>query len=134
MKTGCCLHCKTEFEYKPASQLGKYCSNKCQRDFEYVNLVEEWKHGVKSPGSNVQRKYLREKQQGKCLVCEMNEWRGNAIPLEIDHISGDSTDNRIENLRLICPNCHAQTSTYKNKNRGSGRHYRRVRYSQGKSY
>jgi hypothetical protein len=40
----------------------------------------------------------------------------------------------LDNLRLICPNCHAQTQTYKNKNKGRGRHYRRERYAKGKSY
>lgn len=45
----------------------------------------------------------------------------NTIPLEIDHINGDSEDNSEENLRLICPNCHSLTATYRGANRGKGR-------------
>jgi Zn finger protein HypA/HybF involved in hydrogenase expression len=53
----------------------------------------------------------------KCLHCEINEWQGEKIPLELDHINGNNTDNRIENLRLLCPNCHSLTSTFRGKNK-----------------
>ena len=46
----------------------------------------------------------------------MTEWQGKPIPLELHHINGDNTDNRLENLQLLCPNCHAQTETYGGKN------------------
>lgn len=48
----------------------------------------------------------------KCLICGINEWKGQKLNLEIDHIDGNSTDNRIENLRFLCPNCHSQTNTF----------------------
>jgi hypothetical protein len=51
----------------------------------------------------------------KCENCLSTEWLGKPIPLELDHINGESTDNRIENLRILCPNCHALTSTYRGK-------------------
>lgn len=54
----------------------------------------------------------------RCSVCDLVEWQGGPIPLELDHISGVNTDNRIENLRLVCPNCHALTPTYRGRNRG----------------
>jgi 5-methylcytosine-specific restriction endonuclease McrA len=54
--------------------------------------------------------------------------------IEIDHIDGDPENNHPSNLRLLCPNCHSQTATYKGKNVGSGRFVRRERYRQGKSY
>jgi 5-methylcytosine-specific restriction endonuclease McrA len=54
--------------------------------------------------------------------------------MELEHIDGNSENNSLDNLSIICPNCHSQTPTYKGANKGKGRHYRRVRYSQGKSF
>jgi hypothetical protein len=52
-----------------------------------------------------------------CEKCGITEWNGEPAPLELDHVNGCHTDNRIENLRILCPNCHAQTSTYRGKNK-----------------
>lgn len=48
----------------------------------------------------------------KCSICDINSWKGSRLNLEIDHIDGNSLDNRIRNLRFLCPNCHSQTSTF----------------------
>lgn len=52
----------------------------------------------------------------QCSNCKRTEWIGEDIPLELDHINGVSSDHRIENLRILCPNCHALTPTYRGKN------------------
>lgn len=52
----------------------------------------------------------------KCVMCNNTEWNKQPIPIQIDHINGEHFDNRIENLRFLCPNCHAQTDTYCGKN------------------
>jgi hypothetical protein len=55
--------------------------------------------------------------QRRCYRCGLTEWLGQAIPLELEHVNGDRSDNRLENLTLLCPNCHALTSTYRGKNK-----------------
>lgn len=53
----------------------------------------------------------------KCVNCGCDgNWQGGLISLEIDHINGDNKDNRLTNLRYLCPNCHALTDTYRGKN------------------
>lgn len=54
----------------------------------------------------------------RCAHCELVEWQGEPVPLELDHINGDRYDNRPENLQLLCPNCHALTPTYRGRNIG----------------
>ena len=50
-----------------------------------------------------------------CDICRRTYWVGEAIPLQLDHVSGDNEDNSLDNLRLLCPNCHAQTPQYRLK-------------------
>lgn len=52
----------------------------------------------------------------KCAICGCTEWQGKTLSLELDHINGVNNDNRLENLRFLCPNCHSQTSTYGSRN------------------
>ena len=52
-----------------------------------------------------------------CAECGITTWRGQPLSLELDHINGDKQDNRLENLRLLCPNCHSQTATYAGRNK-----------------
>jgi Zn finger protein HypA/HybF involved in hydrogenase expression len=56
-------------------------------------------------------------KEKKCECCGIEEWRGLPAPLELDHIDGDHYNNELSNLRILCPNCHAQTETHSGKNR-----------------
>lgn len=56
----------------------------------------------------------------RCYSCGITEWQGKPITLDLDHINGINNDNRIENLRYLCPNCHSQTPTHRGKNRNHG--------------
>lgn len=56
-------------------------------------------------------------RERRCEWCGRDEWEGKVIPLEVDHINGIRTDHRIENLRLLCPNCHAFTDTWRGRNK-----------------
>jgi len=55
-------------------------------------------------------------KEHKCEECSLESWNGAKIPIELDHIDGDRTNHKIDNIRLLCPNCHAQTSTYRGRN------------------
>lgn len=54
-----------------------------------------------------------------CEKCKRTEWEGEPIPLELHHINGDNTDNRLENLQLLCPNCHALTDNYRGRKKSA---------------
>jgi hypothetical protein len=54
-----------------------------------------------------------------CESCGLMKWQNMDIPLELHHVNGDNRDNRLENLQLLCPNCHALTNTYRGKNNKS---------------
>ena len=55
-------------------------------------------------------------KEKKCEVCQISNWNGNDLSFELDHIDGDSTNHKLNNLRIICPNCHSQTKTYRGRN------------------
>ena len=57
----------------------------------------------------------------KCVKCGIDSWCGETIVLDLDHINGNNRDNRLTNLRYLCPNCHSQTDTYKGRNKNSGK-------------
>ncbi len=109
-----------------------YCSNLCQREWEYASFVQKWKArkvtGLTSLGvvSRHIKRYLREKFKNQCCLCGWNKTniKTGQVPLVADHIDGDWRNNIEINLRLICPNCDALSSTYAGLNRGKGRKQR----------
>jgi hypothetical protein len=131
IKKKTCLVCENEIK-KGAS---KYCSLKCQQTHYFNQRLTDWIEGsYETKSRNFFRRYLTETRGYECSCCKISNWNNKPIVLEIDHIDGNSENNRPENLRFICPNCHSQTDTYKARNIGKGRHYRRKRYSSGQSY
>jgi hypothetical protein len=107
----------------------KYCSSHCNHDFNLNKKITSGKFSAITG-----KRWLLKSNGNICSICNLSEWNDRPIPIEIDHIDGNSENNSLKNLRLICPNCHAQTNTYKNKNKGNGRYKRMQRYKEGKSY
>ena len=130
-----CKSCNNErtFENK-YSVRGIYCSHKCQQDYQHKTRIDKWLNENIVPDKRVIKRHIIESRGNMCEECGITEWNNKSIVFELEHIDGNSENNNLENLSLICPNCHSQTSTYKNRNKGNGRHSRRVRYAEGKSY
>lgn len=81
-------------------------------------LVNNRLDGRRDKASTLRKALLESGIEHKCGVCALlPEWNGKYLQLQIDHINGDGTDNRIENLRFICGNCHLQTETFGIKNK-----------------
>lgn len=117
----------------------KYCSSAHSATHRREVLVAEWLAGERTLGDLLKeghavRDYIYEQQNNTCALCPCGrEWNGMPLNFILDHISGDSSDSRPENLRLICPNCDFQLPTSKGRNRGKGRARRRERYTLGLS-
>ncbi len=119
-----CINCNKEIKKR-----SKYCSNKCQKEYQYKIYINKWKNnennGMRDEYqiSSYIKTYLFNKYNNKCARCGWGEFNKytNKIPLEIEHIDGNYKNNIEENLILLCPNCHSLTSTYKGANLNKGR-------------
>ena len=123
MLTYKCLCCKKE-SVALRQKANKYCSIQCQVEYQYQIRVKQWLvegKDWKGMVPNWVRKALAEKFSNKCSECGIDEYNNKPITLEVDHKDGNHLNNTIKNLRLLCPNCHSQTHTYKNRNKGKGR-------------
>ena len=128
-----CAFCKIELIKR---QQKKYCSVKCQATERKLQKTAKIESGDTTQDHRQYRRYLFEKYGASCMLCGWDKVNPitNLVPLEMDHIDGDSANNSLSNLRLICPNCSSLQPTYKALNKGKGRFSRVQRYKAGKSY
>lgn len=117
--------CKNDCGTPCASIRQKYCSPRCHHEHDFrmrVKLLESNLYPA-SPQSPFLKKYLIWKYGERCSSCgwEQRNIKTGKVPVEIEHIDGDWQNNHLSNLRLLCPNCHSLTPTYRALNRGRGR-------------
>lgn len=127
---GMCAFCGTSLNNAAST----YCSIKCHKQHVFVQNLNNWLFVDSDVDSRRAKDYIKHLFGYKCACCGISEWQGDKITLELEHVDGNHKNNCISNLKLLCPNCHSQTHTYKARNKGNGRASRRLRYQQGKSY
>ena len=124
-----CLNCGKDITHKHHN---KFCNNTCANEFFYKEKVKRFlngenfiKCGLQVP--NFIKKYLMEIHNNKCEKCGWGERHPitQNIPLEVHHIDGDCSNNRINNLELLCPNCHSLTENFGSLNKNSKRFHRK---------
>lgn len=92
-----------------------FITNEKSRKIPIEDRLVEKSYNIKS--DTIKRYLLKNKVKNECNICKMPPiWNNKLLNFQLDHINGDHHDNRIENLRLICPNCHTQTDTFTGKN------------------
>ena len=125
-----CLNCGKEIKR------GKFCNNTCRAEYNAKQYIERWKRGEEDGLSGkyqiitAVKNYIFEKNENKCEVCGksyVNPHTGLSV-LQIHHKDGDCTNNREENLQLLCPTHHAMTENFGRRNSSATRKDSRKRY------
>lgn len=96
----------------------KYCSTECRNNAK--DIQQRFINGEFSSRKTLRRLVI-ERDGYKCSECSITEWREFPLSLELDHKDGDASNNKADNLHLLCPNCHSITPTWKARNKGNGR-------------
>ncbi len=103
--------------WRRAKRLGITFSGGGLKDKIELKEILEGKH-PQYQTFKLKKRILKEKiLENKCAICGITEWNKKTISLQLDHIDGNGHNHKLENLRLICPNCHSQTDTFCGKNK-----------------
>lgn len=119
-------------EYQTKYRNSRFCSLSCaaieqgkkthSEKLKYYYENQDEFVGIQDNRVKIFKSDFIAEQQGKCAICGiMPEWNGKPLTFVLDHIDGDATNNRRENLRCVCPNCDSQLDTFKSRNKHSTR-------------
>ena len=125
-----CINCGKELQ----NRNNKYCNNICQNEYqnnEIFKLIESNNLHLNNSSTESRwvKKYLIIKYGEKCMKCGWNEIHqitGN-VPIQINHKDGNTENNKLNNVELLCPNCHSLTINFGSLNKGNGRTERKIR-------
>lgn len=106
--------------FTPTVRTENMRNNRRRRTAEEVLVENTSAHAKRIPSSRLKRAMREVGVEERCTLCGVEAvWLGEPLPLEVDHIDGNWRDSRLRNLRLLCPNCHSTTDSY--RGRGVGR-------------
>lgn len=108
--------------FVPGVRTEKMRHNQRRRTAEEILIEDTSPHPRRVPSARLKRAMRELGVEERCAMCGMEAaWLGEPLPLEVDHVDGNWRDNRVENVRLLCPNCHSTTDTYRGRGRGRAR-------------
>ncbi|MFI9750178.1 HNH endonuclease signature motif containing protein [Streptomyces collinus] len=104
--------------FVPVVRTEKMRNNQRRRTAEEILIEDTSKHPRRVPSARLKRAMRELGVEERCAMCGMEAvWLGEPLPLEVDHVDGNWRNNRVENVRFLCPNCHSTTDSYRGRGR-----------------
>ncbi|MFJ5993575.1 HNH endonuclease signature motif containing protein [Streptomyces sp. NPDC092370] len=108
--------------FVPVVRTEKMRHNQRRRTAEEILVEDTSTHPRRVPSARLKRAMRELGVEERCAMCGIGAvWQGEPLSLEVDHIDGDWRNNRVDNVRFLCPNCHSTTDSYRGRGRGRAR-------------
>lgn len=105
--------------FVPVVRTERMRHNQRRRTSEEILVEDTSSHARRVPSARLKRAMRELGFEERCALCGIEAvWLGEPLPLEVDHIDGNWRNNRVENVRLLCPNCHSTTDSYRGRGKG----------------